>query len=152
MSFFLCLAFPRRSTEKVLTAFHPSVGFTNVSTMPIGVATKGKKDAWEACLLQVGSSSASLIGRGSIKKNARINDQKDYFVLGVEKLIETENYLSLSFLVHWMHGLIDTEAVDVRDERNIDKLQLRHFIPSMEEDVRYLVSNAEDQGFTLHCH
>lgn len=143
MSYFLCLALPRKVSKKMLTAFHPNIHFTNVSTLPIGIATKGRKDAWDAYLLQVGSSSASLIGKGSARKNARINDQSDYFALGVESLMETEEYLSLSFLAHWMHGYIETEAVSVHAEKSVEHTQLRCLLLNLEEDTRYLVSNIE---------
>lgn len=139
MSYYLCLATPPEIHESIFPAFPDTVRFIDASHFPIGKATRGRNLSWPVYILQIGSSSASLVGKGSAKKNAAINRQAQHFIAGVESLLENNATLSLSFLLHWMTGIIASEEVVVRQQKFVHLTDLAEAISAIEEDVRYLI-------------
>jgi len=105
------------------------------------MATRGKNASWKAVLLQIGSSSASLIGKAGVRRTHN-NDHTGLFVAGIEALLEGENCGSISFLAHWMRGHIESEEVKLRDSQCIMLSGIQKVIDALEEDVRYTVSKS----------
>ncbi len=139
MSYYLCLATPPEMCESIFPAFPDTIQLIDASHFPIGKATKGRDLSWLVYILQSGSSSASLVGKGSAKKNAAINRQAQHFVTGVETLLGDNATLSLSFLLHWMTGIIASEEIIVRQQKVIHLTDLATSMSAIEEDVRYLI-------------
>ena len=139
MSYFLCLAVPKGMSHKLSLVFDRCVHLTDVTDFPIGEATKGKNKLWRVFNLQVGSSSASLIGRGAIKVSARNNDRTGLFISGLEALLEEDNRLSLCILIHWMSGSMTTEKFDVSEERPLSLMSFKRDISILQENIRFLV-------------
>ena len=125
--------------KSIFSAFPSTIQFIDASHFPLGKATKGKNFSWPVYIIQSGSSSASLVGKGSLKKNATINRQAQHFITGVENLLENNATLSLSFLLHWMTGIIASEEVVVRQQKLVHLTDLAASISVIEEDVRYLI-------------
>lgn len=139
MSYFLCLAVPQAATDHMRLAFDRRIHLTEAHDLPIGKATRGKNNNWATYLLQVGSSSASLLCKGVIRRTHN-NDHSEVLLSGIQALLKNENVPSLSFLVHWMHGYITTEEIPVKTEKHVGLPDLPHILLDTEEDVRYTVS------------
>ena len=138
MSYFLCLAFTPEVQTHLRSSFDSSIYLTDASQYPIGNTTRGRNTSWSAALLQIGSSSASLIGKANLKET-RNNDHSQLFVSGIQTLFENEYCSSLSFLVHWMRGYLTREEIALRREEHIELSALSRTLPELEEDVRYTV-------------
>ena len=138
MSYFLCLATPPDIDEKVPLSFDKRIYRTDVSNFPIGIATKGPKHSWKATLLQIGSSSASLIGKAGVRRTHN-NDLTVLLIAGIQVLLQDKSCSSLSFLVHWMEGHIKTENIPIRSEQSFQLPDLTRVVSSLDEDVRYTV-------------
>jgi hypothetical protein len=106
--------------------------------MPIGITTRGKNHTWLATILQIGSSSASLIGKAGARRTHN-NDHTGLFISGIQALLANENCTSVSILAHWMHGYITTEQIPLRDEISLERSALTQAFSELEEDVRYTV-------------
>ncbi len=143
MSFFLCLAVPQEAQAQLASAFDKRVHLTDASSFPIGKATRGRKHSWMPVLLQVGSSSASLIGKGGLRRTHN-NDHTAILVSGIQRLLENEGCFSVSFLAHWMQGRIDQEQIVLKGEKQINLSEIAQSLLEVEEDVRYLVSTTGD--------
>lgn len=138
MSYFLCLAFPAKLDECVRKSFDARILQTDASVFPIGKTTRGPKFSWKATLLQVDFSSASLIGKASVRKTHN-NDHTELFVSGVQTLFKSASCTSVSFLAHWMQGYINTEEVTPKAEQSIKVSDLAQIVTDLEEDVRYTI-------------
>lgn len=109
-----------------------------VTHFPIGKLTRGNHHSWTAVLLQIGSSSASLIGKSSLRKTHN-NDHSDLLISGIQSLLQEEDCFSLSILVHWMHGYIIDEEIALQGDKHIHELALPEELLKFEEDVRYTI-------------
>jgi hypothetical protein len=138
MSYFLCLAVPPEVTGLLPSVFDERIHRTDVSDWPIGVTTRGKNRSWKAILVQIGSSSASLIGKGGARKTHN-NDHTELLISGITALLERQECASLSFLVHWMHGYITTEEIPLQCDKRIELSALLQSLIELEDDVRYTV-------------
>lgn len=84
MSYFLCLAVPPEAAALLPSVFDARIHQMEVTHFPIGKLTQGDHHSWAAVLLQVGSSSATLIGKSSKRKN----DHTDLLLAGVQNLLK----------------------------------------------------------------
>ena len=147
MSFFLCVAMPREATHLLPSVFDKSIFQTDASDFPIGKAAIGKNRSWSAVLLQIGSSSAFLVGIANIKKTHN-NDRTELLLSGINALMEREECPSLTLLGHWMRGYISTEDVPIEAEKRIDLSVLSGVVSDFEVNIRYTVfsQSAIDQA------
>ena len=88
--------------------------------------------------MQVGSSSASLVGKAGVRRTHN-HDHTQMLVSCLELLIADDSCPSMAFLLHWMHGRIDTEPVIARREERVSPDCLSQTIDLIDEDVRYVV-------------
>jgi hypothetical protein len=98
---------------------------------------------WRVVLLQIGSSSASLIGKGGTKRTHN-NDHSGLLIDGITKLVKAD--IPVYFLVHWMEGNISTEPVLVKGEKQLTIDGLLQEIWGIEEDTRYYVIASKQVG------
>ena len=138
MSYFLCLAIPAHLATRLPASFDSRIHMTDASSYPIGKTTRGKHLLWSSFLLQVGSSSASLIGKGSAKKSHN-NDHSELLVSGIQKIFDETDCHSLSLLAHWMEGYITTEQIALADEQEILIADLPRALLSLAENIRYTI-------------
>ena len=139
MSYFLCLAVPRAVADKLLRAFDPMIRFTDASTFPIGEVTRGSRDSRSAFLVQIGSSSASLVGKGGLRRTHN-NDHSALLVAGIRTLMENEACHSITFLLHWMQGFVSKEDIPIKNEQTVNIADLADAVLNIAEDVRYKVT------------
>ena len=139
MSYFLCLALQANEENVLGLAFDKRIFISKVSNLPIGISAISNDLKQKAFLLQIGSSSASLVGKGGAKKTHN-NDHSELFISGLQTLLNREECTSVSFLVHWMKGLIALEQVHVKQEKNIGISELSIVIRNVEEDTLYIVT------------
>jgi hypothetical protein len=140
MSYFVCLALPQKALGQLASAFDRSVHITDVTETPFGKATYGENREWVAYILQVGSSSASLINRGVEKKSSSKTNRPELFVSGIRTLLEDGSCSSVTFLMHLMFGLIKTEKICVQEQKVIKLADLAQSMLFLQEDIRYLVT------------
>jgi hypothetical protein len=141
MSYFLCLSVPEDVVQALPRAFDPSVYLTEVSALPIGEVTRGEDTRWRSYLLQIGSSSASLVGKGSVRKTHN-SDRSAVLVSGIQALLAMRACSSISFLLHWVRGHLATEEVTAKRQELLNATDLPLIVASLEEDVRYVVTGA----------
>lgn len=140
MTYFVCVAVPQKAVSRLFVTFVRVIHLTNITESPFGKATCGENQGWNAYLLQVGSSSASLINGEPKKKNLHDVSCPALFVSGINTLIEEGSCSSVNFLIHVMLGLIDVEKIRVREQKAIKLIDLAQSLPSSQEDVRYTVT------------
>lgn len=129
---------PQEAVSSLRSSFNQVIYLTDVSSLPIGAITRGKNTSWSAYLLQIGSSSASLLGKGSTRKTHN-SDRSELFISGIQSLMINPACSSVSFLVHWMQGLIAAEEITIKQEQQIRLQDTAQFVLNLEEDVRYVV-------------
>jgi hypothetical protein len=139
MSYFLCVAVPQEFSNEVFAVFGEDMYISAASQFPIGLATIGNHENWSAYILQIGSSSASLIAKGAIKKNSPNYDRSSLFVSGILSLLARTKLPSICFLAHWMHGYITTEEVVLQDKEDVVISNLHEVMKNIREDVQYTV-------------
>jgi hypothetical protein len=139
MSYYLCIAVPRPILGQLSRYFDPCIWTNSAQGTPIGEATRGSDKDLAAALIQIGSSSAFLVGRGGVKRTHN-NDRRALLLDGVRSIYEANAGCTISLLLHAMRGLIATEPVLVREEIRLDLGRWEAIGGELEEDVRYRIS------------
>lgn len=135
MSHFLCIAIPERFPA-CGRCFASPVTLNEVAHTPIGRATLGNKPRGMAYLATVYGDSTELLGKGHKERRC-----PEHFVNGVNCLLE--RLPSVSFLIHFAHGLVSEEKITLK---NKEKIGLEYFnstypnLDILQEDVRYIVT------------
>jgi hypothetical protein len=138
MSCFLCLSVPPEAASNLRHSFDPIIHLTEASLWPIGQAARGKNKQWPSYFLQVGSSSAKLVGPFPARRTHN-NDRSDLLVSGLQSLLAAVACPSVTFLFHWFKGCLQTETIPLKDERTVGLTDLARSIYDLDEDVRYVV-------------
>ena len=138
MSYYLCLSVSDTVASPLAGYFEQRVYLTDASRMPIGIQTNMASE-WRPYLMQVGSSSASLIGKGGIKRT-RNNDHRHILVDGVNRILSDHPDAAAAVVVHWMTGRVDAEAVGILRDVRLNIREWTELGGELFEDVRYIIS------------
>ncbi|HEY3332805.1 MAG TPA: hypothetical protein VGK19_22420 [Capsulimonadaceae bacterium] len=138
MSFYLAVGIPPQLVSKLRESLDSQIYIGDVTDFPIGRATTRGRSSWVAYTLQIGSSSASLVGKGAIRRTHN-NDKSALLISGVEALLGCENVPSITLLLHWMSGWIQNEEVHATCEERVRIENLPETVETMQSDVRYIV-------------
>ena len=139
MSYFLCLALIADEENQLRSAFDKRIFISEASNFPIGRSAISNERKYKAFLLQIGSSSATLIGKGGARKTHN-NDHSELLISGLQSLLIREECSSVSFLAHWTEGMIAVEQVPVLQVITIAVSDLQNTIRNFKEDTLYIVS------------
>jgi hypothetical protein len=138
MSCFLCLSVPPEVAPNLRTSFDPIIRLTEASSWPIGEAARGKNKQWPSYVLQIGFSSAKLVGPFPARRTHN-NDRSGLLVSGIQSLLADASCPSIAFVLHWFKGHLATEIIPLKDERTVCLTDLARSIYELDEDVRYVV-------------
>lgn len=130
MSHFLCLSTPPQiSDETIVSAFKPRVRLTAATASAIGKLTCGKHEDWTSNIVWLGSDSFALIYK-----------QPDDLAAALHALLQREDCREIRFMAHLFTGYIDTEEIEMKEQKRFYPEDLADVVENIELDVRYVLA------------
>lgn len=127
--------------DELQLTFKEPIEVTDIRGISFGKAVGATEDRLSVSPL-VGGTSTDLLGLGS-QRAARVDEFRRYLstIFG--------RFGGFALLVHFFRGRVDSEPVTVRSTVRLSLEDLLRRYPSLDEDVRYVVTWSEVGGSPL---
>jgi hypothetical protein len=137
MCFFLCLALPKKDS-RVRDVISRAFEVKEVTDWPIGKVTRGNRDNGSSYLVTDGGCSCFILGLHHARGEPKVTNVVEV----VKELLKRAPCVSI--LIHYSSSELAREAVTARAKRVLIVDEFVREFPTIQEDVRYVVTKGQD--------